>query len=343
MERVSFSRRHSTIPWFDASASPFLLESESVPDIYSRNDLYSGNSDAVPSKHGRAVSPDELAEPQLDWRRKVAVSQLTTGRWELDEDLEGIRAAGFGGIGLWRPKVHSFGEERAVECLELADVRVSTVAWCGAFTGSHGFTFDEAVADARDALRLAAATKAETLLVSPGGRAGHIMPQARRCVREGLKALADDPAAENVKLALAFTQPAPGRSWSFLSSLDETLDLIDSTRRGDQIGLALDSIQLVREERLLDRLRDFVPRVYSVQLCDSCHPFRRRGPDRCLPGEGRLPLAKLVRALVSSGYDGYFDVQAWSPEIWQSDYRRLLNQCRNHLNRLFAEPAVAAP
>ena len=47
---------------------------------------------------------------------RLAVNQITTNRWSLEEDLQSYREEGFEAAGLWRPKFARFeDEERAIE------------------------------------------------------------------------------------------------------------------------------------------------------------------------------------------------------------------------------------
>ena len=47
----------------------------------------------------------------------ISVSQLSTLRWDLETDVDAYASHGFGGIGLYRPKVDEFGIERVSEML----------------------------------------------------------------------------------------------------------------------------------------------------------------------------------------------------------------------------------
>ena len=110
-------------------------------------------------------------------------------------------------------------------------------------------------------------------------------------------------------LALLPMSPVVASAWSFLSSLDETLDVIDRSGRGARI--AFDVYHLWQEPRLLERIPEVAPHVAVVQLSDS--PGTPRSEyDRCRPGDGRIPLTSIVHAFDEAGYDGYYELAIWS-------------------------------
>src|ERR1700733_9465420 len=104
---------------------------------------------------------------------RLSMNEMTTYRWSFDQDVAEYRSAGIPAIGVWRRKLTDFGEEKGIELLAEAKLPVSNLLWAGGFTGSDGHTFRERVDDAAEAIRLAAALHARSLVVYSGARAGH--------------------------------------------------------------------------------------------------------------------------------------------------------------------------
>ena len=46
---------------------------------------------------------------------RLSVSELSTFRWSFEEDVLHYHAAGFEAIGIWRPKLSDYGEEKGFE------------------------------------------------------------------------------------------------------------------------------------------------------------------------------------------------------------------------------------
>ncbi len=271
---------------------------------------------------------------------KLSLSQLTTMRWSLPEQVLQLKALGYDGIGLWRPKVSGFGEELAADVIRDADVGVSSLSFVGGFTGRHGFSFQDALADARDAICEAELLGAENLIVVGGARNHHTIRHSRRLVTEALRELSEFAMLHGVRLSLLPMHNFFAPTWTFLHTLDETLELLDNVNH-PSVGLAFDTYHLWREPHLIERIPELVPLTGVVQISDS-----RRAPqtdsDRCFPGEGRIPLHDIVRAFRQAGYEGYFDVQVWSDEGWAKSSAEVIRLCQDSLLR-FAQPVVATP
>lgn len=271
-------------------------------------------------------SPESLRTDQLHQDRhfdgnahagpapRFALHQMTTYRWDLPRELREICAAGYDAISLWRNKLD---DEFLTACdLDDARVPVASLSWAGFFTGSHGMTFEEAVADGRDAIRQARDLNAETVVVYSGARAGHTLRHGRRLVAWGLRALADFAADRGVQLALCPLSPL-GRRWSFLDGLDPALEVLDTVRH-PAVGLACDLYHLwLSEPRCEARIAEIAPRTRLVHVSDGPatpgHEY-----DQSLPGKGRVPVKDWVARFAAAGYAGYFDVQCWSESVWRS-------------------------
>jgi sugar phosphate isomerase/epimerase len=276
-----------------------------------------------------AIHPNKAASPLP----KLSVNQMTTYRWSLLDDVVGYRDAGIEAVGLWRPKLIEFGEERSIELLKDSGLAVSSLSWAGGFTGSNGCTFQEALDDAREAVRLAGLLNAGSLIVVSGARAGHTSNHARRLLLDALRELADFAAEQNVALAVEPMHPMFAGEWTFLNTLEETLDVLDRCNH-PFVRMAFDVYHLWQERELLQRIPQIVSQVSVVQLSDWREPPASDN-DRHMPGTGIIPLGEIVAAFVDAGYEGFFDVEIWSEHLWTSNYADLLNQCREQFLSIY--------
>jgi sugar phosphate isomerase/epimerase len=71
-----------------------------------------------------------------------------------------------------------------------------------------------------------------------------------------------------------------------------------------------------------------------VQVGDSPADPQHRQDGR-LPGQGDLPLPEILCRFLAEGYQGFFDVQVWSEEVWQMPHAEVIAACR------VFEPAVS--
>ena len=270
---------------------------------------------------------------------RYSISQLTTRRSTFEEDIEQLIEAGAPAMGVWRQKLDEYGEQQSVERLAAAELAVSSVSWVGGFTGAAGMHFCEALADAYSALFTAAALRAECVVVCPGSRGSYTERHERRLVVDTIREVAIAAEEFDLTLALQPMRKPFAHRWTSLCTLDGTLDMIDAVNRPN-VGMALDTFHLGHDLKLVERIPEFADRVAIVQLSDApAHPDSLY--DRCLPGEGVLPLESIVGMLLNNDYRGCFDLQVWSEELWASEPEQIVRSGCEAMIRL--GEAVADP
>ena len=261
----------------------------------------------------------------------VSINQLSTLRWRFEEDAQAYRSRGFNGIGIYRPKLEDFGIDRAVELLAEFELSVTSLSWVGGFTGSDGRAFEEAVQDAVFAVRDAANLQAETLVVLAGGRNNHIRNHARRTLCDALTEIAAVAEDFGVRLSIEPIHPGCGDEWSFVNDLRSTLDIIE-TVSSPQIGLALDTYHLGMDEEVVRWLPEVIPFLHLVQLGDARHsPLGEM--NRCLLGEGSVPLQSILETLAEHDYRGPLEVELIGEDVETISYEELLDHTRRFIDR----------
>jgi len=266
----------------------------------------------------------QITRPRSAGCTALSISQMTTYRQSFAEDVVNCRTAGISRIGVWRRKLDDFGVERAVEVLSDHAVAVSSVSWGGGFTGGNGLSFDEAVDDTRTAIYQAARLRAHALTIVSGGRGGHIHSHARRLLLNGLAATVEIAAEHGVTLALQPMAAEYADEWTFLDSLEESLEIV-RTFNHPFLGLAVGTCHVWQQEGVLELLESAAPWIAAVQLSDWTH--QREDDRRRLPGEGDIPLQAMIQALQRGGYRGDFELDVWSTDLWKRDPAIWLHGC----------------
>jgi sugar phosphate isomerase/epimerase len=252
----------------------------------------------------------------------LSINEMTTYRWSFEEDVTSYQDAGIEAIGVWRRKLADYGEEKGVELIRHSGIKVSNLLWAGGFTGSDGRSYQESLADAREAMQLAAELEAPCLVVYSGGRNGHTQNHARRLFATALSDLL--PAAERLGVTLAVEPMHSGCAdeWTLLTSLDEAMGLVDGIG-SPRLKLAFDTYHLGHDPRVVDEIGRVARHVAVVHLGDGRQPPQRE-QNRYRLGEGTLPLAQIVRSFQQAGYDGYYDVELVGEAVETCDYQELL-------------------
>lgn len=269
---------------------------------------------------------------------RFSINEMTTYRWSFEEAVHFCASAGIESIAVWRQKLSDFGEEKGVELLLDSGVRVSSLLWAGGFTGSDGRSHSEAVADARDAIQLAAELKAECLIVYSGARAGHTHSHANRLFRTAITQLLPIACEFGIPLAIEPVPAICGGGWSFLSSLDDAQSFLDEFN-SPQLQLVFDTYHFGRDPGVAERLAELAQRIAIVQLADGKQTPRGE-QNRCRLGEGTIPLRSLVSQLLRGGYDGVFDVKLMGEELEACDYAELIAHSRQVFEELTSSARV---
>ena len=256
----------------------------------------------------------------------LSMNETTTFRWSFEEDVAGYAAAGISAIGVWRQKLSDYGQAKAIELLSSAGLKVSQLQWAGGFTGSDGRSYRESVEDAVAALETAAALRTGTLIVYSGARAGHTHNHARHLLQGALAELIPTAVKLGVTLAIEPMHSGCAAEWTFLTSIDETLDLLD-TIGNPRVKMVLDTYHVGQEPGFVERIPELAPYVALVQLGDALRPPNGE-QNRCRLGEGTIPLREIIAALKGAGYDGYYDVELLGEEIETPDYVSLLQHAK---------------
>lgn len=271
---------------------------------------------------------------------QLSMNEMTTYRWSFEEDVAQYRAAGIEAIGVWRPKIVDFGEDKGVDLLAESGLEVSNLLWAGGFTGSDGRTLRDSIDDGHDAIRLAAELKAHCLVIYSGGRAGHTHNHARRLLKDALAELLPVAAEQRLTLAIEPMHPACASECTFLTSIDDTLMLIESLD-SPWLKLVFDTYHFGLEPGMVARLSRLAGQIAIVHLGDGKSPPEAE-QNRARLGDGSVPLKEIVATLSSAGYDGYYDVELFGEEIQPSDYRQLLEQSMRAFSQLACSESRSA-
>ncbi len=198
----------------------------------------------------------------------LSINEVTTYRWSFEEDVAHYPACGIEAIGVWRQKLADFGEAKGIELLAASGLAVSNLLWAGGFTGSDGHSYQEAVDDARHALRLAAALGTQHLVVYSGSRNGHTQNHARRIFITALDELL--PLAEELRITLDIEPMHQGcaEGWTFLTDLEDGLALVRGYEH-PRVKLAFDTYHWGHEPDIAARLADMAPDIGIVHLSDG--------------------------------------------------------------------------
>jgi sugar phosphate isomerase/epimerase len=183
-----------------------------------------------------------------------------------------------------------------------------------------------------DAVQVAADLEADCLTVLAGSRSGHTKNHAKRIFVTALRELAECAQALGVQLAVEPMHSGCAHDFTFLTNVPDTLDILSSIGHSN-VGIVFDCYHMAQDRTVLQWLPQVVPYIRLVQCGDA-----KRAPlglqNRCLLGEGSVPLAEIILTIERYGYDGYYEVELLGEDVEDYDYEHLLDASRSHLRSL---------
>jgi len=159
--------------------------------------------------------------------------------------------------------------------------------------------------------------------------------ELRQVTARGLRAVADIGATSGITYYL---EPI---AWTPLSSLRAAADAIDEAGR-DNVRLVLDFWHLWHRGTTPDDLARLDPRMIAgVDFSDSLGPRGDCGADqrsrRVWPGDGEIPLREWSDAVRSTGFDGWWDNELYSPAHWELEPRGVATRLRENLEEFVSQ------
>lgn len=245
---------------------------------------------------------------------RLSVSTVSSGALSLEEDVDLYRDLGVTTVGLSLAKVRSRGYAATVAALRDAPWAVSSVCGVSLLTLAEPEAWPVQQADLVEAVRAAAALGAPTLVVTTGVAGGLSWEQAARALGEVLAPVVEAGADAGVRLALEPTN-ALRLDVGFVQRFADAAHLA----RELGAGVCLE-LQACWMERDLDAaVRAAVDLVSVVQVSDFVVGTRCT-PDRAVPGDGHMPLERLVGGILDAGYAGLFEIEILGPRIDAEGY-----------------------
>ena len=128
-------------------------------------------------------------------------------------------------------------------------------------------------------------------------------------------------------------------AWSPVHSLSQSLEIIKKAGR-DNVGLVIDFWHLFAGEETtateVSKLDKSL--IYGVHFCDGVNHKRNtewveedlRG---YLPGEGKIPINDWVKAVKSTGFDGVYSAELYSPKHWELDLLEIAIEARKRMEK----------
>ena len=270
------------------------------------------------------TSTSESAHP------RVSVSAISTWKWNLVEDLAFWQDAGIGSVGLALKKLEAAGLSDGVERLIDAGLTITNVLSLGFDLRSRSRWpehQDRLLAAVDAAIRL----RAGCFVVTTGPAGQMTWEEAADSFQEAVAPIRAAANKGGLPLALEHTH-ALRADVGFVHTLRDALALAEAAG----IDVLLECNACWTERALGSTIAEGIGRIRLVQVSDY-RVGTHCTPDRLVPGDGDIPLRRIIGQLLSAGYTGIFDLELIGPRIEAEGYPRAIRRSLAWLSSLLDE------
>ncbi|WP_258195455.1 sugar phosphate isomerase/epimerase family protein [Rhodococcus sp. OK519] len=227
----------------------------------------------------------------------------------IEESLAMLRRIGADRFGLLASTMSRQGWARSVDAVRACGLSADFIAG-----GVNAMADDDAgwstnIAHLQRSVDAAAEIGAGTVCFTSGGSGFLSWEDAASAVVERFAPLVEHARRSGVALAVENTMSIRS-GISFVHSVSDAAELAGLLG----VGLCVDLYSAFQERGLMRTLADNLDAICLVQIGD--HRVQATSvPNRWVPGDGQLPLERLVREVREIGYTGVVDLELLGPAI----------------------------
>jgi sugar phosphate isomerase/epimerase len=245
---------------------------------------------------------------------RVSVSAISTFNWSLEEDLAFYAAHDITNVGISVVKLERHGWADGAARVRDAGLRVTNLIGLGPFHLDNPEQWDQQRKSLLHALDAGATVGAECLVFTTGPAGPLSWEGAADALEAALTPVLGEAKERGIPFALEHTNSLRV-DVGFVHTL---ADVIDLARRLD-VGVCMEINACWAERGLGATIAAGVDRFRLVQVSD----FKigtLSTPNRLVPGDGDIPLDRILSQVLHAGYDGCFDLELIGPAIESEGY-----------------------
>jgi sugar phosphate isomerase/epimerase len=248
----------------------------------------------------------------------VCASAISTFRLSLADDLAFWQRHGIDRVGVSVAKLEAFGWDRGVELVGEAigddGLDVANLIGLGPFDLAHPAQWEAQRERLHRSIDAAAALGAGCMVFTTGPAGPLSWEEAADALDEALEPVVAASNDRGVPFALEHTNSLRV-DVGFVHSLRDVLDV--AARLGTGVCMEVNACWAERD--LAATVAAGIDRIRLVQVSDY-RVGTHCTPDRLVPGDGDIPLERILRVVLDAGYEGVFDLELIGPRIDEEGY-----------------------
>jgi sugar phosphate isomerase/epimerase len=264
---------------------------------------------------------------------RACVSAICTFRLSLEEDLAFWAAHGIDRVGVSIAKLDAHGWHDGVERVRRAidgGLQIVDLIGLGPLALTEPARWDRQRDRLVRCVEAAAQLGTGTLVLTTGPATPLTFEAAADALDAALAPVLDVAAAHGVRFAIEHTNSLRV-DVGFVHTLRDACDL--ARRLG--VAVCMEVNACWAERGLATTVAGAVGQLALVQVSD----FRvgtHCTPDRLVPGDGDIPLARVLRSVIDAGYGGTFELELIGPAIEAEGYDRAVPRALDALDALLS-------
>ena len=245
---------------------------------------------------------------------RISLSAISTFEWSLEQDLAFYADAGITNVGVSVAKLERAGWDAGTRRVADAGLRVTNLIGLGPFHLDAPDQWDEQRDRVGRALDTAETLGAECVVFTTGPAGRLTWEDAADALTAALAPVLSDAQGCGIPFALEHTNSLRV-DVGFVHTLRDVVDL--ARRLGS--GVCMEVNACWAERALAGTIASGVDTFRLVQVSDFSVGTLST-PNRLVPGDGDIPLERILGQVVGAGYGGCFDLELIGPRIDDEGY-----------------------
>jgi len=268
------------------------------------------------------------SSPSGRWHPRIVVNGASTINLPLAGDLALYAELGVERVALLSRKVDAAGEDEALRLVRDARVTVDSLMVGPLLELARPAQWEEGRAALRRMLARAQRFGGSCVVITSGAAGELTWEDAADAFATALEPVVREARAAGVTIAVENTNGLRF-DLGFLHNLRDTIDV--ARRIG--LGVCMEVNNTWGERGLRETFRTGVEHIRMVQVNDFVVPTTST-PDRAVPGDGDIPLARIFGDLEAAGYQGPYEIEIVGPRIEAEGYPSALRRSLEHIDGL---------
>jgi sugar phosphate isomerase/epimerase len=248
---------------------------------------------------------------------RVCLSGISTWNWSLDDELALVADLGVPAVGVSLRKLDASGWDSGIARVLASGARVANVIGVGPFALADPAEWAPQRDRVRRAVEAAAALDAGCVVLTTGPASQLAWEEAADALEAALAPVLVAAASAGVTLALEHTNSLRV-DVGFVHTLRDAIDV--ARRLGMRVCMEINACWAERGLGPTITAACGAGLLALVQVSDFAVGTRCT-PERLVPGDGDIPLRRILGQVLAAGYAGDFDLELIGPAIEAEGYR----------------------